>query len=377
MAKERINYNDINDSWGNLVKLASNFQETAEDIENSINSIKSAWEGTAASAYVEKIQALSANLPDANRQIAEAALFLRSCSDGYEAIEEDMKEQLIKIVGSDFINNYDAKSAPDVDLSSRVTIPEPTVSPEVTNDNNLLDNDAKIQYASMSSSPSGYSYGGPSPSGYIGGYASSSAASVFAATATSAATQHSNSSDKKEEKPEEKIQEKPEDKIETLKKGEKIEIQNDIKQAENKVKDYTDNNFEKDSAEESVEKIWQEQGSTSEEGFATIKVDEEERYLVKVSPRYGEVGDSIDISLEDGSVVKCVIAETKEIAGENASPYGTADKDGNINIVEFETTMKSDEIKFNWDKKSSIKEISNNGSILENKKATSTESTEK
>ena len=225
MAKERINYDDINDSWGNLVKLASNFQETAGDIESSINSIKSAWEGTAASAYVEKIHALSANLPDANRQIAEAALFLRSCSDGYESLEKDMKEQLIKIVGSDFINSFDSKSAPDVDLNSRVTIPEPTVSPKVTNDNSLLDNGAKIQYASKSTtsggySSGGYSSGGHSPSGYVGGYISSSAASVIPAAIAS--DKQNKTNDQKKDTESEKLEEKLEEKIETLKKEKEV-----------------------------------------------------------------------------------------------------------------------------------------------------------
>ena len=352
MAKERVNYSEIENSCNNLTNLATSLQSTIDNLESITSQITDpTWGGAAAESYLEKIRSLCKHLPDANRQLAEAVLFLASCADGYKSIEASKLQQLKNIIGEDYINNYDVNSAPDVDLSSRVTI-----------DNQ--EKDTTETQTSSDSSTTRRSSGGAS-SGSSGGYYGGSSGGYAASAAPAAAPAVAAAENKKDKTKEEK--DKKDEKIKTLKKGEKAELADSIKQDKNKAKDYKNNKFEKDSAEEKVEKIWKDQGSTENDGIATIKVEDEERYLVKVSPHYGKVGDSIDVNLKDGSVLKCVIAETKEIKGNNANIYGTEGENGKINIIEFEATKEAKEIKFPWDENSPIKQISNNGSILESK----------
>ncbi len=359
MAEERINYNDISSSCSNLTNLASSMSETSENIQSAINQITDpTWDGTAATSYVEKLRSLCNHLPDANRQLAEAVLFLASCADGYKSIEDATVQKLKEIIGGQsYIDSYDVSKAPDIDPSSRVTLEKPQTE-EPKNETTTPKNETTNRAATGGNTSGGTVTGGGS-SGYVtaGGGAAVTGGVVSA-------------SQQSQVKEKEKENETKSEKVESLKKGEKSDLPSSLEQSEYKTKTYDkDNKFETNSDEKAVETLWKSQGSNFEDGIATIKVDGEERYLVKVSPKYGKVGDSIDVNLKDGSVVKCVIAENKSIEGPKANPYGTANSDGKVNVLEFEskTLSQNENIQYQWDKNSPVTRVSNNGSILNNK----------
>ena len=360
MAEERISYGEISNSCNNLTNLASSMSTTSDNIQAAINQITDpTWDGMAATSYVEKIKSLCNHLPDANRQLAEAVLFLASCADGYKSIDAASLQKLKDLIGGqEYIDNYDVSKAPDIDLNSRVSLD----TSEQSGDDGNSSTKSPGGNTNSGGSSGGRSYSGGTSGGYSGGTSGgySGGAAGVAAAAASPTT--------KEEKPEEKEAEK-ELEIDSLEKGEHAELPASLEQDGYKNNAYDkDNKFKTGSNEESVEALWKSQGSNYEDSIATIKVNDEQRYLVKVSPKYGQVGDSIDVNLKDGSVVKCVIAENKTMTGSDANAYGSVGKDGKVNILEFETKtlQESETINYQWDEKSPVTVISNNGSILNN-----------
>ena len=73
----------------------------------------------------------------------------------------------------------------------------------------------------------------------------------------------------------------------------------------------------------------------SEDGIAVLNVDGEDRYLVAVTPKYGKVGDKINVVLEDGTELKCVIADEK---GSDAGHVDGHLERGEISVVELEVS---------------------------------------
>ena len=371
MAEERISYSEISSSCSNLTNLASSMSETIDNIQSAINQITDpTWDGTAATSYVEKIKSLCNHLPDANRQLAEAVLFLASVADGYKSIDDASLAKLKELIGGQqYIDNYDVSKAPDIDTNSRVTIEQTKTEPTEEEDKSSGKKTTGTQTGGSSSqtttSGGGYSGGGYSGGGYSGGGYSGGGGVVTGGTASIVSNVQPAENKQEEEKEKEEAQ-----KIDSLEKGEKAEVPSSLEQDKYGTNIYDkDNKFKAGSDEKALEDIWKSQGSKDENGLATIKVDGEKRYLVKVSPKYGKVGDSIDVNLKDGSVVKCVIAENKSLEGKNASVYGTTGKDGKVSVLEFETKTlgEKEKISYQWDSKSPAKTITNNGNVLNNK----------
>lgn len=341
MANERVDYNQIEDEVSNLTDLASNIDSASDSIKSSIDSIKSAWEGSAAEAYVGEIEKLSNNLPDAVRQLAEATYFLASCSDNFQEIEESLGNQLRELIGEDYIKNYDASKEQNADIGSRLTIDdvvkkrkEQPVEPETEE----LEKEKEapglqeIQYEGSYNNVLG-TIGGP-------------------------ILQASNQNGKKENESE------TENKLSPLKDGESVKIPEDIKQGDYKTSLYEDNKFEANSLEEKLQKMWKNQENNEKDNLATIKVNDEDRYLVTVSPKYGNVGDNIDVNLKDGTVVKCVIAGNLDIKETSTNIYGIEDAKGNTSIVNFQMVDKNAKVKYAWDENSPITKITNRGNHL-------------
>lgn len=92
------------------------------------------------------------------------------------------------------------------------------------------------------------------------------------------------------------------------------------------------------TGQKALSEQWGAAGKPSSNGIATLN----DRYLVAVSPKFGSVGDHIDIVLSDGQIILATIADVK---GEDAtSEWGhVLTKSGAVDIIEWEATgAKSD-----------------------------------
>ncbi len=82
-----------------------------------------------------------------------------------------------------------------------------------------------------------------------------------------------------------------------------------------------------------VANIWDEQGRPSDRGIATI----DDRYLVAMTVTFGRVGDYVDVILEDGTVIPCILADVKSPNDANCNAYGHEKGRRGTSMVEFES----------------------------------------
>lgn len=94
------------------------------------------------------------------------------------------------------------------------------------------------------------------------------------------------------------------------------------------------------------------------DGIATIGG----RYLVALRPKFGQVGDKVNINLVNGEYISAIIADEK---GEDAGNEWGHVMDGAISIVEFEaqTTLPTEKVPSRW-KGQRVTNIRNFGSVL-------------
>ena len=338
MEEKRVNYGEIKTYCEELTSLSKSFKETINVIDTTISKIKSPiWAGYAANNYVEKLKKLSDCLPDANKQLAEAVLFLASCADAYQSIDKESLEALKELIGGqDYIDNYDVNNATTVDLNARLQRKDVLIIKEkVENNYPQVDNQTRVVESGSTVVP-----------------------------LVSSIPSNIEVLDDKYPDDELNKQKMVEEDKETV-------IPSSINQEELKTKLYDKSAFERESKEDYIYKLWEGQEASNNNNLAILKIDEENYYLVKTSPTYGEVGDIITLTLEDGTSIKCIIAEHQEQVN-NYNEFGVITNDGKTQIIEFEikqetnqelsTTANSFELK--WDNEKAIKSISNNGEIV-------------
>jgi hypothetical protein len=92
-------------------------------------------------------------------------------------------------------------------------------------------------------------------------------------------------------------------------------------------------------------------------------------YLIALKTTFGISGDKVSVILEDGTVINCIIADSK--GWENSNIYGHDTNGRGLNIVEFEAddgTASSNYVNSPPDisgwKGKKVKKIINGGSIL-------------
>ncbi|MCX4364712.1 MAG: LysM peptidoglycan-binding domain-containing protein [Bacilli bacterium] len=98
---------------------------------------------------------------------------------------------------------------------------------------------------------------------------------------------------------------------------------------------------------------WNSSGRTSNRGIATI----EDRYLVAVSPKFGTVGDNIDVSLSDGTIIHCKIADAK--GSDATSEWGHVFGNGTVDVIEWESVGNQDVIQIDDWRGKSVASITN------------------
>ena len=95
--------------------------------------------------------------------------------------------------------------------------------------------------------------------------------------------------------------------------------------------DYFYNRWSNGTNQRNVADQWAESGRTSNNGIATI----DDRYLVAVSTKFGNVGDNIDVVLDDGTVINCKIADAK--GSDATSEWGHVLGGGGVDVIEWES----------------------------------------
>lgn len=362
MAEQRISYDDISASCDELREKASSLNDSLKTVQEAIKTLSANWEGEAASKFIESFNNFAVkNLEDAKRILAESVLFLVSCSDGYKALDEKHLTQLRDLVGKDFIDSYNAEADnEDIDLDHSYVVDLDAIKEGEENgetDNTEEDSNKEgevntlLNNVQRSQNDVGSTYSGDSSTGgysYNSGGGTQSVSSVTPIAPIAPITPSNNT---------ENTQKLDETTVEN-------ETSNTVTQKQYQTSKYDNNQFADDSKEKSVEALWKKQGLNNHDGIATVSISDENRYLVKVDSKYGNVGDSIDLSLEDGSVVKCVIAENQSIEN-STSANGSSIENSNANIVQFETT-NTDNVKYSWDTTNRISKVTNNGNALTN-----------
>ena len=362
----QIQYADIKDSCKNLTTLAGNVEDTETGAETTIGTISDSWKGKASDSFREHITTLVENLVDAKRQMALAVVFLASCADAYEEVDKDSLAKLKALIGGqEYIDNYNVDSAPTVDLNSRYGQNEES---NISEEETPVDK-SSVQSSGCSSSPSGC---GSSPSGGCGSgpsritYSTDSNGTTTAVTTTAlvSATETAGT-----------ITDlvKTDDLV-----GKEIKPTEGIKQGPYTVTGY---DYWIDSGkamtwadgtnQSKVAEIWRKQGSVFKNGIAVINVDGVDRYLVAVTTKYGKVGDCIDVVLEDGTVIPCIIGDSK---GSDAGHIdGHVLGDGSINVLEFEVQRSkylqsgnptTEKWGLPWDSSKDVVSMKNQGSII-------------
>ena len=125
-----------------------------------------------------------------------------------------------------------------------------------------------------------------------------------------------------------------------------------------------------------VADIWKAQGSRFKNGIAVINVDGVDRYLVATASSLGTVGDMINCTLADGTVVPCIIADQKSSGDSNYTTYGHDNGQGSVNVLEMEVqrskylenggSVTTSSWGLDWDSSSPVKHVDNYGSIVGN-----------
>ena len=124
--------------------------------------------------------------------------------------------------------------------------------------------------------------------------------------------------------------------------------------------------------QKSVHEKWLADGGRYKNGIAVMNVDGQDHYLVATTTTFGTVGDSVNVNLDDGGSIPCVIADSKSSGDSNYTSYGHA-VGNQVNVLEFEV----DRNKYNssgnpttstwgldWNSDSNVSSIDNYGSVI-------------
>lgn len=86
-----------------------------------------------------------------------------------------------------------------------------------------------------------------------------------------------------------------------------------------------------------VHDLWKRNGAKFEDGIAAIKSGGETYLLIACTPTFGAVGDYVFFTLEDGTVIKGIVADAKNLGDPGCNAYG---HNNGANVVEFEVDWR-------------------------------------
>ena len=293
---QALDFGKIKDSCSNLTSLAGNMGATADTLESASAKVQApAWEGKASEAFRDKMKTLVAHMPEANRQLAEAVIFLASCADAYDQLSNEAVKKLKDLIGGqEYIDKYDVDKAPSVNLDSRYGQEEPQdTTPEATPKQTGCGNKGCSGCGGGCSSRGGGCGGGcSSRGGGCGGGTPVVTPGTTALETTPAAT----------------------DVTSLVKALDCTDIDLDKASAETK-KLFEDKNFKYDK-----------------DGFAKLG----EYYLIECDASVGKIGDVIKFTLSDGTAVSCIVAANTKDAKDKDKIKFIMQKDKMSNAKETE-----------------------------------------
>ena len=266
---QALDYGKIKDSCSNLTKLAGNVGTTVDNMNSAIKKIaEPAWVGKASEAYRDKINTLASHLPEANRQLAEAIIFLASCADAYDQLDKDAVKKLKDLIGGqEYIDKYDVDKAPSINLDSRYGEETPSETPSAK------------EPKKTGCSSSGCSSSGCSSRGCGGCGGGKSQPIRYSVGPTTPKTT-------------------PETVPETTPTVETpIELTDKLKKV-----DYM--SIELQDANEHTKSLFENKNFKYKDAFAMI----DDYYLISCDKSIGTIGDVIKITLKNGKIITCIVA---------------------------------------------------------------------
>ena len=365
MGIQKLNFDEIKESCLQLTSLASSFSDTIDATTAAVGQIVTpTWDGKAAKSYKEKLKTLLNHLPSAKQQLALSVLFLTSCANAYDDLGQESVKKLKDLVGGqEYIDSYDLSKAPDVDLNSRYNV---DASQQTNADTEPKSNGIEAPNSDGSS--------GGRRNGSSSGSSGSNGSSSYGSISTGASMLGINPSDDSTSGTQSTIT----GLVTTDNTNKEITIPSDVKQGGYTVTGYDywinsgrEMTWAAGTNQRKVSDIWKEQGSVFKNGIAVINVDGQDRYLVAVSTKFGQAGDCIDVKLADGTVLPCIIGDSK--GSDATSEWGHVLSDGKINVLEFEVQREKYMSSGNpttetwglpWDSNQAVTSITNKGSII-------------
>ena len=284
---QALDFGKIKDSCSNLTSLAGNMGSTADTLESATAKVQApAWEGKASEAFRDKMKALVAHMPEANRQLAEAVIFLASCADAYDQLSNEAVKKLKDLIGGqEYIDKYDVDKAPSVDLDSRYGEEKPQETPVEEKPKETGCGNKGCSGCGGGCSSRGGGCGGGTPSPTPGTPATTPAATDITSLV--------------------------------------------------KALDCTDIDLNKASAE--TKKLFEDKNfKYDKDGFAKLG----EYYLIECDASVGKIGDVIKFTLSDGTAVSCIVAANTTDAKDKDKIKFIMKKDKMSNAKETEIIKK-------------------------------------
>ena len=92
----KISYNQVETQCNQLHSVAKNMKELLENINGIGSKISNgdSWSGSASDKYIEKLNLISKNFDEIFLEIENSILYMASCSDGYQAIDEKIMNEI-------------------------------------------------------------------------------------------------------------------------------------------------------------------------------------------------------------------------------------------------------------------------------------------
>ena len=112
------------------------------------------------------------------------------------------------------------------------------------------------------------------------------------------------------------------------------------------------------TAQRAISEKWHNSGRNSNRGIAMI----DNRYLVAVAPKFGTTGDKINVKLDNGETIKCIIADVK--GGDAQSEWGHVFGNSGVDIIEWESVVPRENIQIDDWHYHKVTEIVNKGKIV-------------
>lgn len=91
-----ISYNQVETQCNELHSVAKNMKEILDNIDGVGNKVanSNSWSGNAASTYSEKLNSISKNFEEIFSEIENSILYMASCAEGYQAIDEKLMREI-------------------------------------------------------------------------------------------------------------------------------------------------------------------------------------------------------------------------------------------------------------------------------------------